>query len=208
VSLRYYLYISDSKVEMMLPQIDPGFGRISESEIGFDFKLVGAKRKFEATSNRIARLERVVRYLDDFADVGTVDEPGQYFRGRMPMRWGPIMSSSLVYFGGATERTVVGLGGAAGHLHGEKGLADPFAPSSLPGIVAGLRGVLAADGATGQPEALPAAHLAHRHLRGTEQDLEFVAKRLAYGPSPYPELDPHEGMKVLVGSPIFVALGD
>lgn len=207
MSLRYYVYISDSKVEMMLPQIDPGFGRASESEVGFDLKLASAKRKVGATSNRVARLERVVRYLDDFADVGTVDEPGQYFRGRMPMRWGPVMSS-LVYFGGATERTVVGLGGAAGHLHGEKGVADPFAPSSLPGIVEGLRGVLAADGATGQPEALAAAHLAHRQLRGTEQHLEFVAKRLAYGPSPYPELDPYEGMNVLVGSPIFVALGD
>jgi hypothetical protein len=148
-----------------------------------------------------------VRYLDDFADVGTVDEPGQYFRGRMPMRWGPV-GPALVYFGGATERTVAGLGGAAGHLHGEKGPAVAFAPSSLPGIVDGLRGVLAADGATGQPEALAAAHLAHRQLRGTEQELEFVAKRLAYGPSPYPELDPRPGMKVLVGSPLFVALGD
>jgi hypothetical protein len=207
VSLRYYLYISDAKVEMMLPQIDPGFDRVSESEIGFDVKVASAKRRVATTSNRVARLERVVRYLDDFADVGTVDEPGQYFRGRMPMRWGSI-TSSLVYFGGATERTVVGLGGSAGHLHGEQGRADAFAPSSLPGIVEGLRGVLAADGADGQPEALPAAHLAHRQLRGTEQDLEFVAKRLAHGPSPYPELDPHEGMNVLVGSPIFVALGD
>jgi hypothetical protein len=207
VSLRYYLYISDAKVEMMLPQIDPGFDRVSESEIGFDVKVASAKRKVGTTFNRVARLERVVRYLDDFADVGTVDEPGQYFRGRMPMRWGSV-TSSLVYFGGATERTVVGLGGAAGHLHGERGGSDAFAPSSLPGIVEGLRGVLAADGADGQPEALPAAHLAHRQLRGTEQDLEFVAKRLAHGPSPYPELDPHQGMNVLVGSPIFVALGD
>jgi hypothetical protein len=207
VSLRYYFYISDSKVEMMLPQIDPGFGRAGESEIGFDLKLASGRRKVAATSNRVARLERVVRFLDDFADVGTIDKPGQYFRGRMPMRWGPI-TSGLVYFGGATERTVVGLGGATAHLHGEKAPADPFAPSSLPGIVEGLRGVLAADGATGRPEALAAAHLAHRQLRGAEQDLEFVAKRLAYGPSPYPELDPREGMNVLVGSPIFVALGD
>ena len=63
-------------------------------------------------------------------------------------------------------------------------------------------------GEPGLDRAGPARHLAHRQLRGAEQTLEFVAKRLTYGPSPYPELDTREGMNVPVGSPIFVAMCD
>ncbi|GAB7051275.1 DUF7019 family protein [Catenuloplanes indicus] len=201
MSLRYYLYISDSKVDILLPQIDPAFGRTRETEIGFNLRVAAGKRKVEATSDRIARLDRVVRYLDDFADVGTVDEPGQYFRGRMRMRWGPV-GGELVWFAGATSRTVVGLGGSRAHVAGE---GEPSGSSTLPGMVEGLRSVLAEEGGA---EALATVHLAARQLRGTEQELEFVAKRLGQGPSPYPELDPRAGMTVLVGSPIFVALAD
>lgn len=82
MSLRYYLYISDTKVDMLLQQVDPGFARKRSTEVGVSLKFVSAKRTVEASaSDRVARLERVVRHVDDFCDVGTVDEPGQYFRG-------------------------------------------------------------------------------------------------------------------------------
>jgi len=38
--------------------------------------------------------------------------------------------------------------------------------------------------------------------------VEFIAKRLRHGPSPYPELDGGRSLRVLVGSPLFVALAD
>lgn len=43
---------------------------------------------------------------------------------------------------------------------------------------------------------------------GDQQEVEFLAERLMHGPSPYPELDVHDGMAVLLGSPLFVALAD
>lgn len=112
---RYYLYISDSKVDMLLSQIDPALTRKSMSELSLNLKIFGAKRGVEspAGADRIARLERVVRHLEDYGDLGSVDEPGQFFRGMLPMRWGPFYQTSLVYFGGHTKHTVVGLGDRA-----------------------------------------------------------------------------------------------
>lgn len=217
MSLRYYVYISDSKVDMLLPQVDPGFARKRATDVGVSLKIVSAKRTVEAaTADRVERLERVVRHLDDFCDVGTVDEPGQYFRGQLLMRWGPLTAgqASLVYFGGGTGRTVVGLGGSSSHVLGPSVAAsasqgEVFA-STLPGIFAGLAAAVTADGEAGEgaapTSALASAHLANRLMRGAEQEVEFLAKRLAHGPSPYPELDARDGTAVLLGSPLFVAL--
>lgn len=212
MALRYYVYISDSKVDMLLEQVDPAFARKRSSEVGMSLKVVSAKRKVETpASERVARLERVVRDLDDHYDVGTVDDPGQYFRGRLKLRWGSLDNAPVVYFSGSTERTVVGLGGATGHVVGTKGPAEQadvvFAPSSMPGLVAGLDKALA-DNDEVPPNVLGSVHMANRMVRGVEQELEFLAKRLAHGPSPYPELDAKPGMQVLLGSPLFVALAD
>ncbi|MFE6281095.1 DUF7019 family protein [Streptomyces sp. NPDC057877] len=219
MALRYYVYISDAKVDMLLPQVDAGFARRRATEVVVSLKFVSARRSVETdAADRVARLERVVRYLDDFGDVGTVDEPGQYVRGRLPMRWGPLPlgPSPLVYFGGRTERTTVGLGGASGHVLGAPapvpGAAPaeqelPFAPSTAPGLLAGLAAAVTTDGEP-QPDALASVQLANRTLRGAEQEVEFLAKRLLHGPSPYPELDGHDGMTVLLASPLFVALAD
>ncbi|MEU0531248.1 DUF7019 family protein [Amycolatopsis tolypomycina] len=205
MALRYYVYISDAKVDMLLPQVDPKFAGKRSTEVGVDLKLVAGKRKVESEADRVARLERVVRHLDDFCDVGTIDEPGQYFRGRLAMR--TQQGRGFSYFAGATEDTVVGLGGSSGHLVGG-GTLEPdglFPRSMLPGMVAGLT-AMAADEAP--KDALELAYLAHRNGRGDEQELEFVAKRLRHGPSPYPELDAGRPVQVLVGSPLFVALAD
>lgn len=215
MSLRYYVYISDVKVDMLLSQIDAGFDRRRTTEVGADLKFVSLKRSVEsATADRVTRLERVLRYLDGSGDVGTVEVPGPYVKGRLPMRWGPSATgqASLVYFGGSTERTIVGLGGASGHVLGASAAAlttggdQVFAPSTMPGLLSGLATALAADRNTMPADALASVHLANRQLRGVEQEVEFVARRLSHGPSPYPELDVHEGMTVLLGSPLFVAL--
>jgi hypothetical protein len=205
VSLRYYYYISDAKVDMLLPQVDPGFAGKRTTEFGIGLNPLSGKRKRETVPERVARLERVVRHLDDFCDVGTIDEPGQYFRGRLAMR--VHQAPGFLYFAGATEDTVVGLGGSSGHLvAGAKPKEDEgFGPSMLPGMVQGLSAMTDDEA---PDSALELAHLANRNARGDEQEVEFIAKRLRHGPSPYPELDRGRPMTVLVGSPLFVALAD
>lgn len=89
MSFSYYVYVSDSKIDMLLPQIDPRFGAKRQTELGVNLTVLSAKRTTEGPSNdRIGRLETVVGYLRDHGDLGSVDEPGQFFWGLLPMRWG------------------------------------------------------------------------------------------------------------------------
>ncbi|MFF7144808.1 DUF7019 family protein [Streptomyces nodosus] len=217
MSFRYYLYISDSKVDMLLPQIDPGFTARRTSEIGVDLKVLTAKRTGGAVSaDRTARLERVLRYLQDFGDLGSVDEPGQFFWGLLPMRWGPFpgqVEPSPVFFGGRTDRTVVGLGGSSRHLLGSApggGAMFSLMPPLLRGLgtESDLEDEILVDTVNGDQEdrsALAVVQRAVERLKGPAQNVEFVAKRLLDGDSPYPE---SVGMSVLLGSPVYVALVD
>ena len=213
MSLRYYVYLSNAKVDMLLAQVDPGFARRRTTEVSVNLPGVGARRGVDADPDRVSRLERVVRYLEDHGDLGTVDEPGQYFWGLLPMRWGRAAAPEPgpVYFGGRTELTIVCLGGSASHLIGAAAGSAP-GYSQLPMLLAGL-----ADPDSDVDEesldqadeaALAAVHQAGARLRGPAQNMEFVAKRLLSGPSPYPEIDQRDDMTVLLGSPLYVALAD
>lgn len=217
MSLHHCLCISDTKADMLLSQIGAGFDRKHATDVGADLKFVSVKRSAEsATTNRVTRLERVPRCLDGSGDVGTVDVPGPYVKGRLPMRWEPSATgrASLVYFGGSTGRSLVGLGGASGHVLGAPAAAlttgtdSVFAPSTMPGLLSGLATTLADDSGTVPPDALASVHPVNRQPRGVEQEMEFLPRCLSHGPSPFPELDAHEGMSVLPGSPLFVALSD
>ena len=209
MSFRYYLYISDSKIDMLLAQIDPGLTRKRTAELSLNLKIFGAKRGVEqpAGADRIARLERVVRHLQDFGDLGSVDRPGQFFGGLLPMRWGPFYGTSLVYFGGDTGRGTVGLGGSARHVMGGSGshdgqeLARSVTPRLLDGLTADPEiGELLGVGSRTDEEVLRAVTLANAGLRGPVENVEFVAKRLLYGTV--------DDRLVLLGSPLYVALAD
>lgn len=216
VSFQYYLYISDSKVDMLLAQIDPALTRKSTSEFSLNLKIFGAKRGVESPgADRIARLERVVRHLEDYDDgLGSVDEPGRFFWGTLPMRWGPFNQTSLIYFGGSTKHTIVGLGGSSKHMFdpptqpADQALARSVMPSLLDGLATEPEIGDLFDRDFGDDDVLRAVRIANDGLRGPAQNVEFVAKRLLYGPSPAPELDEYKGTSVLLGSPLYVALVD
>ncbi|MFI7672170.1 DUF7019 family protein [Actinophytocola sp. NPDC049390] len=215
LSFQYYLYVSDSKVDMLLAQMDPAFTRRRTTEVSLNLKLFGGKRATEAPAGgeRTAKLRRVVRYLEEHGDLGTVDEPGQFFWGLLPMCWGPFPAEpTLAYFGGSTGRTVVGLGGSGHHILGGGPAPVGQTRSVLPSMLAGLRadpeiGALTEaikhedDGA--HKGALAAVQRATEAMPGPEQNLEFVAKRLLDGPSPTAD-----GGHVVLGTPLYVALVD
>ena len=218
MSFRYYLYVSDSKVDMLLAQIDPTLSRKRTTEVSLNLSVLGGKYATESAAggDRTMRLERVVRYLEDHGDVGTVDEPCQFFWGLLPLRWGPFPTDpALVYFGGATEHTAVGLGGSGSHVLGSTVQSAPAMSRSLtPSLLAALATdpqvktlveAIANEDQDDSPDqaVLAAVHRANAVMPGPDQNLEFVAKRLLSGPSPSVE-----GTAVLLGSPLYVALVD
>ncbi|MFU8874706.1 DUF7019 family protein [Micromonospora sp. SL4-19] len=215
MSVRYYLYVSDSKIDMMLSQIDPALTRKRTTELSVNLPVLGGRRATEspAAGERTRRLERVVRHLEDHGDLGSVDDPGQFFWGLLPMRWGPFPSDpTLVYFAGSTPDTLVGLGGSGNHVLGAP--PDPPAvPRSLtPSLLAALtthptiRALVEADAdGDDQPDraALAAVRQANAAMPGPAQNVEFVAKRLLHGPGAGTD-----GRAVLLGTPLYVALVD
>ncbi|WP_333751053.1 DUF7019 family protein [Streptomyces sp. IBSBF 2394] len=216
MSFHYYLYISDSKVDMLLPQIDPAHATKRGSEVGLSLSVLSFKKTAEQPPHdRTARLERVLRYLQDHGDIGSVDQPGQFFGGLLPVQWGRFPgATSMVFAGGRTERTVLALGGSGRHLLGAVpniDQADPawsHLPPLLDGLASDMEDEMLVEAAEqpgdhldrGDAAALATVRRAVDRLTGPAQNVEFVAKRLLHGTV--------EGQPVLLGSPVYLALVD
>ncbi len=223
--LKYYLYISNSKLEMMYQQVASSGKDKKSVEWGVDLKAVKFMRKSKAEDEPDTddKLKIVLRELDDAELVGTIEEPKEYVKGTLPMKWGllrdwgrPTEEPPLVYFGGRTEATVFGFGGSSRHVIGNVGASATGSRSVTPYLVAHLLDGLGmslqgwrADGRHNDDDdhdTYSAIALATDHLKGPEQNLEFYAKTLLRGEFS----DPYcrgEGMtRVLLGSPLYVAL--
>jgi hypothetical protein len=239
--MKFYVYISDSKVDMLLPQVPHAVKKKVATELGIDLKILTAKRTAttESDDSRIKRLETVVAFIREFGNVGTVDEPDEYIFDTVPMMWGPYgwwrvdgepIGPRPVYFGGSTDKTVFGLGGSARHVIGEIGDAcsrdgEPIhSHSATPFLLDHLIREQLATGELSRAEydryllghgdvriageqnrpgpGLDAIGLATEAMRGPQQRLEFLAKRLLVGAEFRTE------RQILLGSPLYVALAE
>src|SRR6267143_3106976 len=137
--MKYFIYVSDSKLDMLLSQIDPDQKNKIESEFKVDLKLLSRSRKtiLEPQNDRNRKLEVVVNFIRDYGNLGTVDAPDEYVEDSLLIRWGPHDTeggkfSPLVYFGGITSKTILGLGGSVKHLLGNIGESPSFSASATP----------------------------------------------------------------------------
>lgn len=243
--MKYYIYISDSKVDMLLSQIPHDQKRKIATEFKIDLKLLSASRKaeMEDESNRFSRLEAVTAFIREYGNVGSIDGPDEYIEGDLPMRWGPYINiydyeggeSPLVYFGGETERTIIGLGGSSKHVIGSSGQSSAHSHSITPFLISFLEKQL---GLKKKPnphsidvkrhersyfgkrlteseradESLHAVYLATTQMEGPLQRLEFLAKRLLYGELAeihrLPHFDPNDEKKILLATPLYVAMAE
>lgn len=218
--MKYYVYISDAKVDMLLPQIPHEEKKRLATEFKFDLKLLSGSRRTETESedNRFTRLEAVVAYIREFGNIGSVDEPAEYIEDNLEMRWGPYepdnKTEPLVYFGGTTDQTIVGLGGSLVHVIGNTGTSATDSASATPVLLARLKKELSIDrpivssdndalnSALAQPGdwSLRAVELATTQMEGPMQLMEFMARRLLYGRGI------SKKKKVLLATPLYVAL--
>jgi len=220
--VRYYVYVSDAKLDMLSPQIPPKIRDNLAAELKIDLKLLSLTVKSKDNEEtRYSKLSLVTKYLHEHEDVGSVDEPGRYFEGSLPMAWGPIGMGRGVYFGAITEHTILGLAGSprhvirsvdAGSVPWEATSAAPdlydllrstsptvveAAPMMLGGAVLGL-----------DPVAAEGVVRATTGLSGPVQHLEFLAKRVADG---FTDLIPgysSDRKRIVLGTPVYVAQAD
>lgn len=117
--VRYYCYISDAKVDMLLGQMPDGIKQTVAAELGFDLKVVKGKMRAETKTleDRITRLAVVERELRKVEQLGTATVSGRWIEGRYWMHSLDIGSDAIL-FACETERWVLGLAGCANHLAG------------------------------------------------------------------------------------------
>jgi hypothetical protein len=66
---------------MLVAQIPHETKRKIANELGIDIKIFKATRKSESEveENRITKLEAVVKYIREWGNLGSIEEPDQYF---------------------------------------------------------------------------------------------------------------------------------
>jgi hypothetical protein len=224
--LKYYVYISDAKVDMLFAQIPVKLRNRIAADLTIDLKILSASISSKTSEEtRYSRTALVEEFLRKHNELGTVDDPKAYFAGTMFMRWGPLYEGRIVYFGGMTDHTVIGLAGSRKHiltssgdsevsLGGGSGAPDLIAllRSADPNIVgpAGL-GQLPRGGDQLGWEA-DAIYDASTNMSGSVQQLDFVAKRLATRSADPARDSGQEGYRfsktILLGTPVYVAQAD
>jgi hypothetical protein len=135
--MKYYLYISDAKIDMLYPQIPHDLKKHVKTEVGMDVKFVKASRttEKEIEENRFTKLAALVAFIEESGTVGSLDEPREYVHATLPMRfatWGrsgkvthlgspghvPPGAAQFVCFAAQTERHRVVLWGSWKHMLG------------------------------------------------------------------------------------------
>jgi len=212
--VKYYTYISDTKVDMLYAQIPKGIRSKIAAGLKIDLQLLELSFSEKPTQEtRYSKLDVVTDYIRRNLDMGSVDQPEAYFQERLPMSWGFYgfpREKQIVYFGGETEKTILGLAGSINHMIGRvPDKAPPTTDQTVPFILEVLEKVERSNSkvstiSSSRQEAswLRAVELATSQIfrQGPKQQLEFLAKRFIGGPL--------RDKQVLLGSPLYVAIAD
>jgi len=117
--VRYYLYISDAKVNMLLPQVPGALQRKVSAKFGFDIKVLSGSLETERATldNRVARLAAVEVYLLENEPIGTPGQPASWIQGTVDAKFLDIGNGAILFVTGDTK-SILALGGSAHHLVG------------------------------------------------------------------------------------------
>jgi len=213
--LRYYVYVSKTKVDMLYSQIPPAFLKGAEAELKVNLGVASTslkRRGSDAPTEPISRLSVVASYLKDHYEVGTIKCPKRWIEGTSLLRWGRLREpdSQLAVWGGEVEQKKLMLVGSSESLIGAP--QTPQASHALGDYTSYFLRVEADDDRWGRlgisdaeerpgfvfPEHFYAesVEVALSALPGSKTNLEFLAFVL------------HKTPNLLIASPIYVALAD
>jgi hypothetical protein len=147
--MKYYIYLSESKVSMLYAQISQCTGVKREASLGFDIKLLKGhiKESRGIPEHSFAQLDEVISALNKSDLVGTVKDPKEYIGGCLSMTWCTFGGSfgdkkSPITFWGYCEEshypfsgTVMALAGSKYHLLGEQRAGRAHSHSGTPMMI-------------------------------------------------------------------------
>lgn len=211
--LRYYLYVSDTKLDMLFDQIGAQARKKISVELKIDLKLASVTLSDAGSPApaRMAKLRVVEEFIARNHAAGTIEEPsGGWFRGTMDMQWGWLESSGsndaspVVFFRGQEGHHLVMLAGSRRHVTGESPDTIAYAGSALPHIVAAIKAHFPGDAAIAGLRSQEPAWTVPLRARevlfkdAPRQRMTFLAVPLAE--------DRIEDHHLLLGTPLYVAL--
>jgi hypothetical protein len=122
---KYYIYVSETKVDMLVPQIPASVLRSLEAEIKVNVAafVVGVKKPSSAPSPELTAKTKVISdYLEKQEGwVGTVANPLRYVKGVASLQYGRIGADygiGIAFFGGEVDGVKLGLIGSPESLIG------------------------------------------------------------------------------------------
>ena len=168
----------------------------------------------QADETRYTKVQIVSEYIEKHLDVGSIDAPSIYLKGKLTMKQGTLLDQA-VFFGGETERTVLGLCGSMKHLIGNPVGADVTTyGSSLYAIRYLVEAVISESKQIYnttptiddseyevQQDTLVGIVYITKGRPSHIQQFEFLAKTLLQGPC-------YTNDYVVIGTPIYVAIAD
>ncbi|MBD2111279.1 MULTISPECIES: DUF7019 family protein [Cyanophyceae] len=200
--MKYYIYISRAKVDMLYTQLPPEFLKGISAEVTVNVGVLSGTFKGNPTGNDVSlpqRLHAVSQYINKHEDTGTVTSPGKYISGTTFFKYGIVSeyAADIVFFGGIVNGKTIALIGSSTSVIGAAERAD--ANHSLNYyILEFLKSAIETEeDKSEQSDVFSRAVWAGlKALPPITHNLEFVAKVL------YKEKD------LIVGTPIYVAMLD
>lgn len=207
--MKYYVYVSDTKVDMLYGQIPQKFLKKISAELGINLGLVSLslkERQDDLKSQETARYQKVAivtNYLKNNFPIGSIDKPNEYFEGTLSMRYVAITEKNIALFVGKTNETSLVLTGSSFHMVGsirESNMTFSGSAVYFGSIFDDLQEALRITDANDKNKFYnPGIESIIPLMKGPEQKFEFLARKLHYE-KPRPD-----EKYILIGTPIYVS---
>ncbi|MEU3742642.1 MULTISPECIES: DUF7019 family protein [unclassified Streptomyces] len=207
--MRYYLYVSGSKLDMLYEQIPPKLLKRIAVEAKVDLKVLSvALQSPRAEAGTYDRLDVVETYLEREFDVSWMTEPRPWFRGDLGLRIaGYGTADRPMFMTGREGDTVIALIGSAHHLIGQRAAVDTIqaAHSNLPSLFRLLDDFPDRRRPASRQSPLDQVLEFSASLTVPPVYCEFLARRLLHG-----TVTGEDGreLKIVIGTPLYVAMAD
>lgn len=200
--MKYYVYVSPSKVDMLFPQIPLKRRHKLSTEFGFNLGIASVKVASERNMSEEVthRAQAISAHLDDSDSLGTLADPKEWIIDQAVVRVATFSENpNVVFFLGQSKELNFAIGGSSANLIGASNsdtinIGWSFLPrllgafeevitsrSKLQDEVGEVAWYLTCEDGFGGESWYSLLDAALRFLQGPEMRVEFVAKSLLYG---------------------------
>lgn len=207
--MRYYLYLSQTKLDMLFEQIPRKLLPRLVTGAKVDLKVVGVSlQRSGGELTWYDRLDIVEEYLAQEYDIGWMTEPSFWFRGDLGLRISVTPNGrGPVFMTGVDGDLVVALVGSAHHVIGHEHTSPELrvGGSWLPALQALLRHGAENPGALDDQDTIRETVSFAGRVTGPATWCEFLARQLMRGTVTGPG-----GRKrdVVIATPLYVAMSE